>query len=57
MSMHGEIMLWATNPEWYDYDENEEPYLTEKAPESAQKAFKEYLEIKKREKETGVRIM
>ena len=57
MSMLGNIMFWATNPEWYDYDEKEEPYLTEKAPEEAKGSFKKYLDVKKREKETGVKIM
>lgn len=30
---------WMTNPDWYDYDENEEPYLTDTAPPEAHKSF------------------
>ena len=39
-------LYWKTNPEWYDYDNNEQPYLTEKAPEKAQESFKNYLYTK-----------
>ena len=53
----GDIISWKSNPEWYDYDENEEPYLTEKAPPEARKTFEKYLEVKRREKETGVKII
>lgn len=55
--MSGEIALWMSNPEWYDYDENEEPFLTEKAPIEAQESFEKYLDAVKREKETGVKII
>lgn len=55
--VRGEIYLyWKTNSEWYDYDENEKPYLTEKAPEKARESFKNYLELKEREKKTGMKI-
>mgnify|MGYP007038212369 FL=1 len=55
--MSGEIALWKSNPEWYDYDESEEPFLTEKAPIEAQESFKKYLDALKREKETGAKII
>lgn len=33
------ISYWKSNHEWYDYDENENPYLTEKAPPEARGSF------------------
>ena len=57
MSAKGrEYLYWFTNSEWYDYDENEKPYLTDKAPKEARESFKRYLEVKQREKETGIKI-
>jgi hypothetical protein len=54
----GEVYLyWMTNSDWYDYDENETPFLTDKAPEKARIAFEKYLELKKQEKITGTRII
>lgn len=54
----GDIYLyWFTNTEWYDYDENEKPYLTEKAPEKAKESFEEYLKLKEREKKTNIKIL
>lgn len=50
-------LFWGTNPEWYDYDENEQPYLTEEAPDEAKKSFAEYLEIVKKQKTTSVRFV
>ena len=45
-------LYWKTNPDWYDYtddeDPNAEPYLTEKAPPEAVASFNHYLEQKKR---------
>ena len=29
--------LWSTDPDWYDYDENDEPYLTENAEMKVEK--------------------
>ena len=56
--VNGEVYLyWMTNSKWYDYDENENPYLTDKAPEKARVSFQKYCELKKKEKETGVRIL
>ncbi|MCM1507120.1 MAG: hypothetical protein NC177_08315 [Ruminococcus flavefaciens] len=56
--VRGEIYLyWITNLDWYDYDENEKPYLTEKAPEKARESFRKYIELKEKEKRTGVRII
>lgn len=50
-------LYWKQNPEWYDYDENENPYLTEEAPEKAKKSFEKYLELKDREKKTGIKTL
>ena len=56
--VRGEVYLyWMTNPDWYDYDENENPYLTEKAPEKAKESFERYLDLKRREEETKCKIM
>lgn len=55
--VRGEYYLyWFTNSEWYDYDENEKPYLTEKAPEKAKESFKRYMELKEEEKTNGMKI-
>lgn len=55
--VRGEVYLyWLTNSEWYDYDKNEKPYLTEKAPEKAKESFKKYLELKEHEKKTDMKI-
>ena len=50
-------LYWKTNPEWYDYDNNEQPYLTEKAPEKAQESFKNYLELVERQKQTDIKFI
>ncbi len=55
--MTGDILKWKTNPEWYDYDENDEPFLTEKAPVDAHESFQKYLEAMKQMDETGVRTI
>ena len=58
MSVVGAVYFhWKTNPEWYDYDENEKPYLTDKAPKEARESFEKYLDLKEREKETGLKII
>ena len=46
-------LYWKTNPEWYNYtdDEDAAPYLTEAAPPEARESFKRYLEEKKRYQE------
>ena len=49
-------LFWMTNPEWYDYDKNEQPYLTDAAPEKARESFKSYFELKEKEKKYGIRI-
>lgn len=54
----GDVYLyWMTNSEWYDYDEDEKPYLTDKAPEKAKISFKKYLDLKERERKSGTRII
>ena len=55
--MKGDILFWSTNPEWYDYDENEEPYLTEKAPLSAHESFKKYREVMEAKEKTRTRTV
>lgn len=50
-------LFWSTNPDWYDYDENEQPYLTEAAPEEAKESFENYLELIERQKDSSVRII
>ena len=45
-----QFLYWKTNPDWYDYDENEQPYLTDKAPEEAKESFKKYLELVEKQK-------
>ena len=58
MSVVGAVYFhWKTNPEWYDYDENEKPYLTDKVPKEARESFEKYLDLKEREKETGLKII
>ena len=52
-----EHLFWSTNPDWYDYDENEQPYLTDKAPEEAKKSFEQYLMLIKRQKSLTSRII
>lgn len=48
------VCFWKTNPEWYDYDENGEPYLTEKAPPEAHESFKLNMERLEKSKTTGI---
>ena len=56
--VRGEVYLyWMTDPDWYDYDDNDKPYLTDKAPEKAQESFQRYLELKQREEKSGIKIM
>ncbi len=52
-----QFLYWKTNPDWYDYDENEKPYLTDKAPEEAKESFQNYLELIERQKEAQVRFI
>ena len=42
-------LYWASNPEWYDFTDEDEPklFLTEKAPPEARKSFERYLEQRK----------
>lgn len=41
-------LYWATNPDWYDYtdDENAKPFLTDKATQEAKESFQRYLKQK-----------
>ena len=50
-------LYWKLNLEWYDYDENEHEYLTDKAPKEARESFEKYLALRQREKETGIKIL
>lgn len=45
---------WKSNPDWYDYDENDEPYLTVLAPPEAQASFKMSMDKLKKSIETGI---
>lgn len=47
MIVDPKMFIWRSNPDWYDYDENEEPYLTDKAPEEAKESFEIWKEIQK----------
>lgn len=42
-------LYWKSNPDWYDYadDEAETPFLTKVAPAEAKESFERYLEQKK----------
>lgn len=53
---HGKafICYWRSNPDWYDYDENDEPYLTVLAPPEAQASFKMSMDKLKKSIETGI---
>ena len=51
------FLFWKLNPDWYDYDENEQPYLTEAAPPEAKESFENYLKLIERQKNTSVRII
>ena len=48
--MKAHDLYWATNPEWYDYtdDDDAKPFLTDKATAEAKESFKRYLEQKKK---------
>ena len=50
MANPDKYLFWGTNPDWYDYDENEQPYLTDKATEEARESFKRYMELIERQK-------
>ncbi len=50
-------LFWKTNREWYDYDDNEEIYLTDKAPEKAKQSYQNYLEIVEKQKQTERRFI
>lgn len=52
-----DIHFWKSNPEWYDYDENDEPYLTEKASPEARESFEKFMELLKEEERTGIHII
>ena len=48
---------WNSNTDWYEYDENDNPYLTEKAPDKAKESFENYLELQDKIKESSVKII
>lgn len=49
--------IWNSNPDWYDYDENDEPYLTDDAPDEAKESFKAYQELYKKKESTKATIV
>lgn len=53
---HGKAFTcyWKSNPDWYDYDESDEPYLTVLAPPEAQASFKMSMDKLKKSIETGI---
>lgn len=51
MSANRFPFYWNSNPDWYDFDENDQPYLTDKAPEMARKSFEEYKKIQDKYKD------
>ena len=36
-------MYWSSNPDWFEYDDDLFPVLTDNAPEDAKESFKNYL--------------
>ncbi|MCF2652113.1 hypothetical protein [Anaeromassilibacillus senegalensis] len=51
-----EAYQWMNNDEWFDYDENDFPYLTDKAPEEARKSFEIWLGIQRMKAEHPDRV-
>ncbi len=51
-----EAYIWVKNPDWFDYDENDFPYLTDKATEEAKKSFEIWKEIQKMKAEHPERM-
>ena len=51
------FLYWKTNPEWYDYDDAEKPYLTEKATDEAKESFKNYIKLIERQNKTKANII
>lgn len=47
MTVNKFLLYWRSNKEWYKYDNNGNPYLTDKAPEMAKKSFEQYKEHQK----------
>lgn len=54
MSYRHDMVFWKSNPEWYYYDKNDEPHLTEKAPPEAKESFKKAMAELKRSQKTGI---
>jgi hypothetical protein len=52
-----EYLYWKTNSDWYDYDENENVYLTNKAPKEAIQSFKKYQKIKEIEHNKDIHLI
>lgn len=57
MNYKQKVVYFMKNPEWYDYDENEMPYLTDKAPPEAVESYNFWKEKFEEEQRTGVIIM
>ena len=56
MIYNPKMFYWRKNPDWYDYDENDEPYLTDMAPAEAHESFQIWKEIQKRRAEHPERM-
>lgn len=54
MSYYEKVVYWMHDPNWYDYDENEIPYLTDKATEDAKKSFEFWKADYEKQKKTGI---
>ena len=46
--------LWMDNPEWFEFDEHDNPYLTEVAPQEAIDSFNACMEQRRLHEETGI---
>lgn len=45
---------FMSNPEWYDYDENEMPYLNDCAPPKARESYENWKEKYEYGMKTGI---
>lgn len=54
MSYRQKCNYFKSNPEWYDYDEDDMPYLTEKAPPEAVESYEFWKKVFEEHERTGV---
>ena len=48
------MVYYKSNPEWYYYDENDFPQLTDKAPPEAVESYNFWKERYEEQKRTGI---